>query len=57
MTIFNIGDRTRLKSGGPLMTITEINGNIITCVWFEEGDTKNVNSKEFPSQLLLDEEV
>lgn len=32
---FSIGDRVRLKSGGPVMTIEEISGDDISCVWFD----------------------
>ncbi len=32
---FELGNTVRLKSGGPLMTVDDIQGNDIVCVWFE----------------------
>lgn len=32
---FNVGDVVWLKSGGPKMTVTEIDEDEVTCVWFE----------------------
>jgi uncharacterized protein YodC (DUF2158 family) len=35
---FKAGDTVRLKSGGPLMTIQEIDGaGFATCDWFTKG--------------------
>lgn len=51
---FQAGDVVRLKSGGPLMTITEVNGNVITCIWFI-GD-KEVEVKKFYDYTLFSEE-
>jgi uncharacterized protein YodC (DUF2158 family) len=38
---FKIGDTVRLKSGGPLMTVTGVNqrpnvGEVVWCAWFDE---------------------
>jgi len=30
------GDKVKLKSGGPVMTIESIEENLITCIWFEK---------------------
>ena len=32
---FAVGDVVRLNSGGESMTIEEVNGDDISCVWFE----------------------
>lgn len=32
---FSAGDIVQLKSGGERMTVEEVNGNEITCVWSE----------------------
>lgn len=32
--MFKAGDTVKLKSGGPSMTIAEIEGNQAQCVWF-----------------------
>lgn len=37
-----VGDTVRLNSGGPLMTIKEVDDDVITCRWFNtENDLKN----------------
>lgn len=33
---YKIGDVVRLKSGGPAMTIIEVEGTSLTCLWFAE---------------------
>jgi len=35
---FEIGDTVQLHSGGPLMTIKEINSQILICRWFDKDD-------------------
>jgi uncharacterized protein YodC (DUF2158 family) len=34
---FKVGDVVQLKSGGPIMTIAEINGDDAYCEWFSSG--------------------
>ena len=44
MSIFNVGDRVQLKSGGPVMTIKEINTtDSILCVWFKDVELTSAN--------------
>ncbi|MFA5849925.1 MAG: DUF2158 domain-containing protein [Bacteroidales bacterium] len=47
MREFKVGDTVKLKSGGPIMTINEINGNEISCQWFDKKEVKGITlSKE-----------
>ena len=40
---FNVGDVVQLKSGGPSMTVAEVDGTDIWCVWFDKTDQKGAN--------------
>jgi uncharacterized protein YodC (DUF2158 family) len=58
VTGFNEGDLVRLKSGGPLMTVTEVDSGlgyrIVFTTWF---DQKNeLRSGSFPISALAKEE-
>ena len=44
------GDRVRLRSGGPLMTIHTINGDNIDCQWFTPAG--ELKSATFPLEML-----
>ena len=33
---FKVGDTVRLKSGGPLMTVIDLDGERVRCQWFDE---------------------
>ena len=55
---FAVGDTVRLKSGGSIMTVDNIEGDKVTCVWSVKGDIKRETftaaslqkaSREFPS--------
>ena len=46
---FAVGDQVQLKSGGQQMTVEEISGKEVTCVWFE--GTK-VNRQVFVAATL-----
>lgn len=39
MALF-VGDKVRLKSGGPPMTVENIVGGEVHCCWFEGNDLK-----------------
>jgi len=47
--MFQVGDVVQLKSGGPLMTVSELQGNIVHCRWFVGNEEK---SSSFASELL-----
>lgn len=47
--MFKIGDVVQLKSGGPLMTVFEIDGSSVHCRWFDGHDEK---ASSFPSEML-----
>ena len=50
---FRPGDTVELKSGSPLMTVTEVTGDQIRCTWFRG---KENNSGSFPAITLLHKE-
>ncbi len=45
-----VGDVVQLKSGGPRMTVEEIDGKLIDCVWFEKD---KISRNSFNSALLV----
>jgi len=56
-----VGDTARLKSGGPLMTIEEVDDEVVTCRWFnKENDLKSAqfykNEIEFDTNEEDDED-
>jgi uncharacterized protein YodC (DUF2158 family) len=46
----NPGDRVRLRSGGPLMTVHTIQGDNIDCQWFTPAG--ELQSATFPIYML-----
>lgn len=46
---FKIGDKVKLKSGGPIMTVSYVDGESIECTWFVNSDVK---IQEFHSGTL-----
>jgi uncharacterized protein YodC (DUF2158 family) len=56
MLNFKVGDLVQLKSGGPVMTIKEINGlDSILCVWFM--DVELVSANFLQETLEIFEEI
>ena len=55
-TEFKVGDVVQLKSGGPWMTVEDVKGENIHCVWFgwdkEEGSHVRIQRCELPPPLL-----
>jgi uncharacterized protein YodC (DUF2158 family) len=47
---FVVGNVVRLKSGGPIMTIEEINGRTIYCVWYKPDEFLR---NHFPIESLI----
>ena len=45
------GDLVRLRSGGPLMTVNEIKGDQVECVWTDSSNGQP-DDATFPAQLL-----
>jgi uncharacterized protein YodC (DUF2158 family) len=54
MNTWYIGDKVRLKSGGPVMTVGSLQASDalhdVNCCWFDSGG--NVKSYAFPSDSL-----
>lgn len=54
-TTFKKGDVVRLKSGGPQMTVMEVDGTRVACIWYREMWIDD-GSEHYPTRTL-DEEV
>ncbi len=52
-TQYDIGDTVRLKSGGTLMTIKEVNMETYVCRWFDKDH--QLNSSEFHKYEIYDD--
>lgn len=51
MQPLEVGDQVRLKSGGPVMTVSKVHDVAkVTCDWFDED--KGVQSHIFPVKTL-----
>jgi uncharacterized protein YodC (DUF2158 family) len=48
---FIVGTTVRLRSGGPRMTIQAIDGDAVTCVWFDKATLRRA---EFATGMLED---
>jgi uncharacterized protein YodC (DUF2158 family) len=46
---FMRGDLVRLRSGGPLMTVQNVAGDQVNCIWTQEGD---IRTGSFPIALV-----
>jgi uncharacterized protein YodC (DUF2158 family) len=46
------GDLVHLRSGGPLMTVTSIQGDQVTCAWSEADG--QIRTEHFPEAMLSD---
>jgi len=59
-TIFKVGDVVRLKSGGPAMTVSELDKETVTVSWFQRlpSDAPHYNSPLFqhnvPAACLIE---
>lgn len=49
MAQFKVGDVVQLKSGGPGMTVSDIEADGVRCVWFAGNENK---IGHFPSSIL-----
>jgi uncharacterized protein YodC (DUF2158 family) len=55
MSDFRRGDNVVLKSGGPTMTVTAVEGGKVICI--RVGDEKSVEEPFEPTALVLEEEA
>lgn len=40
MTLIKPGDQVRIKSGGPMMTVSAVEEDVAVCIWFEGKNQK-----------------
>ncbi|CAI3951565.1 YodC family protein [Commensalibacter communis] len=52
MDIIKIGDIVMLKSGSPMLTVSDIDDGGILCVWFVEGEVKTYQFNRFVLQKV-----
>ena len=45
-----VGDKVMLKSGGPVLVVAKIDGDLIECLWFD--DDADLQSSTFPPETL-----
>jgi len=50
---FTKGDTVKLKSGGPLMVVEDVDGNKVSCLWFERSKKGDPRSWKFDSNVLV----
>ncbi len=50
---FQTGDVVTLKSGGPNMTVTEIDDTYVTCIWFADRKQAQPSTYPFEPYLLM----
>ncbi|MEZ9129576.1 YodC family protein [Vibrio splendidus] len=48
--MFNLGDRVQLASGGPIMTVSDVDSKSIECQWFDKKGELKVS--EFIAETL-----
>jgi uncharacterized protein YodC (DUF2158 family) len=49
---FSVGDLVKLKSGGPVMTVADVDGDEVTCGWFPQGDYTELRECELDVATL-----
>ncbi|MGJ7533937.1 MULTISPECIES: YodC family protein [unclassified Variovorax] len=50
---FKVGDRVELKSGGPVMTVSNLNNNgTVHCIWFATVDASTPSGFSFHAETL-----
>jgi uncharacterized protein YodC (DUF2158 family) len=47
MTPFDVGDIVELRSGGPDMTVAEVEEDMIAVVWFDENNIMRTEALNF----------
>jgi uncharacterized protein YodC (DUF2158 family) len=48
--MFKKGEVVQLKSGGPLMGVSDVDGNTVHCRWFDKNNEEK--SSSFPAEML-----
>jgi uncharacterized protein YodC (DUF2158 family) len=47
-----VGDLVKLKSGGPVMTVVDVDEDEVTCVWFPSNDHRKLREADFETVTL-----
>lgn len=56
--MFQVGDLVKLKSGGPVMTVSWINNENTGCNWFNQNDElRTANFRHNELRLISDNEI
>lgn len=51
MAEFKVGDKVKLISGGPSMTVNNVSGSEVSCQWFN--DKKELDGDIFKKEVLV----
>lgn len=53
MSKFSAGDKVQLNSGGPIMTVEELDGTDVYCVWFQGKSPNQAVMRDRFSEVIL----
>ncbi|MBQ0803779.1 MAG: DUF2158 domain-containing protein [Sulfitobacter sp.] len=53
MSKYSAGDKVQLNSGGPIMTVEEIEGTDVCCIWFQGKAPNQTVVRDRFSEIVL----